>query len=106
LNGVLKTALLMTIGDIARNTTRTKIAFQISLSIARLMTYSRSGTTELTSKLFETANKPNRKKSPRKIPRLFEKGKYRAAEKFCNARKRSSARFLRSIYVRKSIIID
>jgi hypothetical protein len=50
---------------------------------------------ELTSKSSEIANEPNRERSPRITPRPFEDGSYRAAERFCNARKRPSARFLK-----------
>jgi hypothetical protein len=97
LSGMSKTILLKIVGSIARSITKAKITRQISSSIARLMIYSRIWMTELTSKSSEIISKINFKGLPRRILRSFGKGRYRAIERFCNARKRSSARFLKSI---------
>ena len=61
LKGVSKVDLLRIVGDIGRNTTKTKTSLQISSSVARLMAYSRSGTTELTSKSSEIAQESSAK---------------------------------------------
>ncbi len=99
LSGVSRAALLKVVKGVARGATRVKTVFQISSSGARLMTCSRSGTTELTSKSSETTSETNLERSPRRIPRPFEEGRYRANERFCNARKRSNG----LVHVRKSI---
>jgi hypothetical protein len=78
---VLKIALLKIVRSVAHTTIKIKNAFQISSLSARLIVYLKSETIELTSKSSETINKPNRKKLLRRISRLFEKRRYRAAEK-------------------------
>jgi hypothetical protein len=52
LSGVSRAALLNMVEGVARNATRAKTAFQISVSDAGLMTRWSSGMVNLTSKLF------------------------------------------------------
>jgi len=77
LSGVSGAALLeIVVGGVARGATRVKTALQISLSGARLMTCSRSGTAELTLISSEISRVLNRKRSLRRISRLFGEGRY------------------------------
>jgi hypothetical protein len=76
LSGVSKAALLEIVGGVACGATRVKTALQISLSGARLMTSSRSGTAELKLISSEISRVLNRKRSLRRISRLLGEGRY------------------------------
>jgi hypothetical protein len=101
LSGVSRAALLEIVRGVARGATRVKTALQISLSGARLMTCSRSGTTDLMSKSSESTTALNLERSPKRVPRLLGEGSRRAVGRVYKASIRSSTRFLRPMYVRK-----
>ena len=101
LSGVSRAALLEIIGGVARGATRVKTILQMSLSGVRLMTYSRSGTTDLMSKSSELIIALNLERSPKRVPRLLGERSRHAVGRVCKANIRSSTWFLRPIYVRK-----
>ena len=76
MSGVSRAALLEIDGGVALRETREMTAVQISSSAARLMTCSRSGTAELTLISSEISRVLNRKRSLRRISRLFGEGRY------------------------------
>ena len=76
MSGVSRAALLEIDGGVALRETREMTVVQISSSAARLMTCSRSGTAELTLISSEISRVLNRKRSLRRISRLFGEGRY------------------------------
>jgi hypothetical protein len=105
LSGVSKAALLKINGGVARTEIKEITIVQISLSAVRLITYSRSGTTDLISKLSELITILNLKRSPKKVPRLLRERSKRVVRRVYKINIRSSTRFLRPMYVRKIAIV-
>jgi hypothetical protein len=73
---VSRAALLEIDRDIALREIREITVVQISLSVTRLITYSRNSTAELTLILSEINRVLNRKRSLKRISRLFREGRY------------------------------
>ena len=97
LNNISRAALLEINRGVTRKDLKEIIIFQIFLSGIRLITYSKSSTTDLILKLLDLIIILNLKRLPKKILRLLKKENKYIIKKVYKINIKSSIKFLRPI---------